>query len=1634
VNENVLGANGDLIRVDELQENVWFNSSILNNYDTAYVKFTVSPSMAISCPMVTVEFQNSVGFLSVFMSARFLPTATKYDYVHRFYGPSITRICPSTPHAYYGTYYALLANQGGRAANVYSMRFTVSESSTCAAPVNVDYGSLVEPPATYPQTWLEDGVIQRFYVNEAAPPAGGMLYYKLYAEGRCSFFSASMLKEDVLDGEPFLFVSPTNPNPTLLNKSSFRWASVMVPGDDWVDVHYCDPDPSATHIIFYIGIFVGGAGRGGNHQIVATTQRYPNDKVALSSLAWSQYRQEMGLGAAPTLVCPSATYKCTFFPFASCEAEDVGCCVEFTQVTPSETAHPLWPWPPTDASVGEFHTSIKWLDFQPSVKGKLSWALLLEYEGLDTYRAISTQDPALCNVTIDTMLVDRNGVPLPPQTISFQPKQLVCDYDRYQEVVAKMDEITESYRGTVSNIYDLMLKQVRLVIASWDDVYLACREQILAYAEVKRASVEVPAYVCAHSPSDPEWFSDACCNPAMRATKSCRSTLATRQLPITGTADQGALKASCSNPQCSATTLQTFLESSRHEEDATRGCLAAFDYANPDSAIELPVFATRCRVDIEGLDLLGRKCRTDEDCAVVSDTSVCLADTRRCNYTSADVLRCLAARVPDTVALNLFAIWGKAERPNQSNMFAYFRDNWERELCVGPRANNFRKGFHASLIEPFCRDSCVYSAEEPYCMDPAIARTAVCEFPRQCDRVTDPAICFRFWRPVYENNAACLSSKICNWRRNDTYPCTQGFMNDASCATACTSATETPNVCLDCSLSIYGTCLEVPTINSQSECEQGYCTADSSVTDPSVCATLGTCSALCPGCDQSACESTGTCSDYMEFKSLIDLGNTGVCIRPRYWTNTSYACPYSGFTKQVSWGCINPNPTLTQTACEGLPAPLGARWYPFATDEASCTTGHACWSYTYRRFLDRSEAECAICEGVDCHWQPIYSWSNGTWTPGSMQVLSWEPRQYYTPTTVESTLDYYRIFEDVQAAITRDHSYTYYTDSLCRYDSKNDLVRSVVCDCTTDNPSSTCFAELGAAADIGSALLCPYQGRSLRTSAAIVDVPEEAVDPATGCHVLTVKLTSVGKYQVPPDHSVTHALFRKVESNPYLIVVNDKDAIVGQLISDAATVEFDFSPLEPFRLCMFTEDFIEIDTAATLYMLAKLQEDLSIQVYEQSEPITTGEATNRAVESNSSRIQVCGTLTEGGTFFAVAVVPNYAKLDPRPSAEMVAAVVFYSFIIVFGFVQLVLLVIDRERQKLLTFKIVAIVIVMVNAAARMVYIVPPPNAFKKGSESIQFIIFELPSFLYFSVFIVIVYLWIIVVLNTQAFGKRAAVQRRTKRIRNAFILINVFMYFIFVIFIYLIAILPQSTARSPCFLGNLDSAVTSVERSIKIAYWIYQLVVSIVLCVGFMVAAVMLLRIVYALSKRDLGRQEGAAGVSQRPKRADRSNSTNFQMIIITVVAFVCAIFLLVRSCIFLDVAVNGTTLHVIVFCLLEIVPQAMLLFYLHPFRCFREAGRKSTSHSSSRGRSLSLTNSKTGSNAGNSNVASQPFEEHDESSTDGHVDSSDEGQSDEEEAVGSSSSDESRSEDLEKAVPLRKKTTTTKLGKTPAQ
>jgi hypothetical protein len=410
-------------------------------------------------------------------------------------------------------------------------------------------------------------------------------------------------------------------------------------------------------------------------------------------------------------------------------------------------------------------------------------------------------------------------------------------------------------------------------------------------------------------------------------------------------------------------------------------------------------------------------------------------------------------------------------------------------------------------------------------------------------------------------------------------------------------------------------------------------------------------------------------------------------------------------------------------------------------------------------------------------------------------------------------------------------------------------------------------------------------------------------------------------------------LFRGTTTNNYWIVKNHLNTTVGQIISGATRLSFGFAVVEPLELCILVDSSISVAKVSSkmFYTFGRLNERTGkISVFEKDQ--------FKQTTTNSDQTKVCSPISSPGTYFAVAVIEDFETQDSRVSAaQYYLGAAIYALVVIFGIIQAGLLWMDRTKQKILTIKFMFIAAILINATVRIVYVLLPANAFGKGMDSIEFIVFEIPTFMFFSVFTAIAYLWLTVVMKTYYLGRKYVVRKREWQLKRGFVIANCLMYLIFVLFIYLIAIVPTRSKTSPCFYGDLDTTNNSATYRIKLAYWIFQLVVSVILCVAFVSAATALMHIVLGLRKN--------SGVSLKSTRRQKKEQRTYtQMWIITTVALVCMVFLLIRSSIFLWAAATGQPLNVIIFVLLETIPQLMLLFYVHPFRCFREEGRHTTS------------------------------------------------------------------------------------------
>lgn len=374
---------------------------------------------------------------------------------------------------------------------------------------------------------------------------------------------------------------------------------------------------------------------------------------------------------------------------------------------------------------------------------------------------------------------------------------------------------------------------------------------------------------------------------------------------------------------------------------------------------------------------------------------------------------------------------------------------------------------------------------------------------------------------------------------------------------------------------------------------------------------------------------------------------------------------------------------------------------------------------------------------------------------------------------------------------------------------------------------------------------------------------EDSLYPDHACSNFSLSFTPALEYQLPASAGFSQSVFRGSSTNVFWIVKNELSATVGQIISGGVFVDFSFPLAAPYNICINVDQTIDIARlkSGLIYSFAILLEDGTIQALQM-------DSTTSVVMASSRPEQVCRQLSSTGTYFGVAVVPTFETENTRVSqAQYYVGAALYAIVVIFGLLQGIMLLLDWTHQVILLNKLAFIAVIVVNSIVRLVYVLLPADAFGTGLDSIQFIVFELPTFLFFSVFTAIVYLWGLVVLRTYYLGKRGLVATREHQMRRGILWVNVIMYLVFVLFIYLIAIVPTLQHNPPCFLGSLSTQNNKATYNIKLTYWIYQFIVSVVLSTGFLAAAAALL---YYVNQVRINQKSLGVGSRRAEKQAVR--------------------------------------------------------------------------------------------------------------------------------------------------------------------
>jgi hypothetical protein len=1124
---------------------------------------------------------------------------------------------------------------------------------------------------------------------------------------------------------------------------------------------------------------------------------------------------------------------------------------------------------------------------------KLAFGIQIDHRtsGSDYTRYVDPSiDLSKCTLRWRSLLVGASSAEPLTNPVSFTTRTRECNSAEFTATTNQINAYTDSMYS-VENQGALTLAHLKLAFTAFSASFRGCTSLIESLTTPKSYSYLYSDLTnCNSLWGTAEYDASPCCSSDVAFTKCCAPYALNHTTALPAAIMTSAIQSQCRAPECSTQVVSSYVRLLSQTNNADTGCSAAFrSEAGSEIIAGRIAFIRQCREEILGADLLGKACSTNADCL---GGRSCLA-SGRCAHDENMVMDCFAERIDPVVGTFLLRRWGVSGAFSQARLRSAMTSRIFNSTCVGGNAIRYRDHYWYQTTTPFCIDDCKANDLEPRCLEPS------CAIPEACDRSVTGNSCWRFWSFNRADSAGCLADGYCSW-----IDCAAEYPNDpAACEAACTSTSvPTPSVCVRCTDDYHcATKSDIGSFN-QTRCSLGYCSVNSTEESAARCATQGSCSASCIAgnsaveCpDQASCMAAGYCSDVNSVSGAIAslLGSAdSICVLPFSFESGTGAVCSNASDVQVASGCATAAFTSSGTCVLA-----GGYWHVLATDSASCASvaPPACFDSASGAFLNRTRAQCDLCSS---EWRSPYSWSQGTWTPGNMIPLRYVPREWRASNTLGNAINYPRFTEEVGIAIADVTSTAFLTEALCRFDNLVKTIGAVACDCTgsTSSGSSSCFSSGAGARQIGVGRVCPSLTNNITATPVTIYASPTALASEESCRLVKISLTPNDQFALSGLSALTSEIFKQRITNLYAVARNSLGAVVGQILSDGIGISYDGSTGIPMRVCINVVDDIPREGAYTRYDLAVLDPK-------------SNRINILGIDAIATNGTVCGPISANGTVFAVATLPDWRSVQPYDQSQRAQSFVgsaLYYFVVAFGFAQgFILLMWDRRN---LVQRLSLLTVVTSFNLIRGAYLTLAPGTLDQAPGA-RYIFFELPTFLFFSAYSVVLYLWTLVIQRSQKMGNQKAADRAA---RLLLLILNIVFYVVFIVFVILFATFGTST--SPCAFSEAQaqSRLSNAQRNLGIAY---QAVIALICMVLALIFCVQGVRLVMLL----------------RVFRQNESKAKVIRRIMLTATAAVCTISFVIRSAVFVA-ASAGASLPVIVFVLLEVIPSLMVQWIMNPW------------------------------------------------------------------------------------------------------
>eukprot|EP01097_Dermamoeba_algensis_P003073 TRINITY_DN2238_c0_g1_i2.p1 TRINITY_DN2238_c0_g1~~TRINITY_DN2238_c0_g1_i2.p1 ORF type:complete len:995 (-),score=252.01 TRINITY_DN2238_c0_g1_i2:61-2739(-) len=658
------------------------------------------------------------------------------------------------------------------------------------------------------------------------------------------------------------------------------------------------------------------------------------------------------------------------------------------------------------------------------------------------------------------------------------------------------------------------------------------------------------------------------------------------------------------------------------------------------------------------------------------------------------------------------------------------------------------------------------------------------------------------WALTDSSETECLSEKRCNWdeSKNES-ECVSNLSSDSFCGYCFTKSD----------------CIELSNVTDERSCVGWMCLLSDGSYQPPIngtCTTYGRCSLDCIDgqCHQSKieCERQEFCDDYDNLFGLdkspsslsgycvdaldpfdrppIDCANRENekafaslqgCILPKYdennctgqWIdNPNYMYrnqSVSNLCKKLKMGCYEPDLTSAQL------------------------------------YTNKTQEKCNQCSNL---YRPTYEIQKGQWIPAKRVPIEWIKRSYTSVNTWNTTINLNQLFTTYSRAAAANIKASILSQLECSYNPMRNLLKQLVCQCNSNN--TNCEDE--STLSVGKAVLCPNVSQSLNIPPISFSISELSVQ-SSECITAKIELLPKGKYSRSVENKKLSTSFvstsKKHIPGGYVSVINSDSINIGQLLGDGVTISI-ANRMENVMVCISTMlNESEIDNRFTTWDFGTINENFVKPLY------------LSAFKDVNNRICAKTSLSSPSTsLFPIIRLSEPESIQETISDQDKGLFIFIAVIygITFVFSLSVLMIMPILST---SFAWVREALILLASAIRLIYFaLLASSVFSNTESTIEYIMIEIPTFLYTSVAIQLVLIFGLS-LKFKILG--------AWRFAGLFGLLNLLLYMMFIVIIILFSVLKDSDASSVTSCGGRIFTYSSQENeSIRVIRIVYRVTIT----------------------------------------------------------------------------------------------------------------------------------------------------------------------------------------------------------------